>query len=475
VPTILKKYTSVRRMGQEEFDPEAIIEEDEFKISRESKAHLRRNYVLFAIFGAGTNWLLPTILFQQIPWFENRVPEGLCIATYLNTSNSFALIGTLTYCYVNKYHREIPHSITLPFILWLSVFGTLFAAFTYNYTVGGYSIFLFISTFMGATVGSLSAVVMNPFMTQFENIYITAARSGGSGSFLLCALLGIIQSPGSNTRFSPQVFLLIFAAFFLLPVLAYRTIIREKIGLRAPQPDSDTAKLRDMELSDMLGKKGAGKVSNKPEPQANPLQQHASSNEKSHEDAEDEEQISEVYHENDSLKCFNTSTFPWIHYTLPYALSIGFVNFNTWGMLSALTPFAMHHAANGVSDSFLLALCYEIGCFTLVAGDVSTAFVRFPFKIVLPMFGVLSFVIYLAAFKCPGFDTLASGPILVIVFCIGRFIEAHIVTECFRAIATHVPKLHREEASRALGIADQISTVLGVVSSTVLVSQFSSC
>lgn len=458
-------------------NPEAIIEDDEFKISKESQAHLQRNYMLFAVFGAGANWLLPTILFQQIPWFENRVPEGLCIATYLNTSNSFALIGTLAYCYINKYHSEIPHSYTLPFILWLSVIGTLFAAFTYDYTIGGYSIFLFISTFMGATVGSLSAVVMNPFMTQFENIYITAARSGGSGSFLLCALLGIIQSPGSNTRFSPQVFLLIFAALFLLPIIAYRVIIREKIGLRAPSSDSDIAKLRDVELSDFPSKSNAMKSI--PNGQSNPLQPpakaiHSEDIDISKHEAE-EEQVSDHYHENSVLICVNTTNVPWIHYTLPYALSIGFVNFNTWGMLSALTPFAMHHAANGVSDSFLLALCYEIGCFTLVAGDVSTAFVRFPFRIVLPLFGILSLVIYLAAFKCPGFGTVASGPILVVVFCVGRFIEAHIVTECFRAIATHVPKLHREEASRALGIADQVSTVLGVVSSTVLVSQFSSC
>ena len=336
---------------------------------------------------------------------------------------------------------------------------------------------------MGATVGSLSAVIMNPFMTQFENIYITAARSGGSGSFLLCALLGIIQSPGSNTRFSPTVFLLIFAGLFLLPIVSYRIIITEKIGLRAPLSPTPILP-KDVELSTtrtMNSMNGSESSSNPLHTGGEDVVPTATPRPGKEMDTaggeEGDDVLSTHYHESHStlLRCLNTTQVPWIHYTLPYALSIGFVNFNTWGMLSALTPFAMHHAAVGVSDSFLLALCYEIGCFTLVAGDVSTAIVKLPFKIILPVFGVFSLVIYLAAFKCPGFDTPSSGPILVVLFCIGRFMEAHIVTECFRAIATHVPKKHREDASRALGIADQVSTVLGVVSSTVLVSQFSHC
>eukprot|EP00602_Paraphysomonas_sp_CaronLab_P002454 CAMPEP_0185036936 /NCGR_PEP_ID=MMETSP1103-20130426/30680_1 /TAXON_ID=36769 /ORGANISM="Paraphysomonas bandaiensis, Strain Caron Lab Isolate" /LENGTH=320 /DNA_ID=CAMNT_0027574705 /DNA_START=454 /DNA_END=1416 /DNA_ORIENTATION=- len=320
---------------------------------------------------------------------------------------------------------------------------------------------------------------MNPFMTQFENIYITAARSGGSGGFLLCALLGIIQSPGSNTRFSPMVFLLIFSALLVLPLLAYRTIVHENIGLRVPPSVviSKEVELHESEKrsgpvdSDTQNSKGS----------ANPL--HTSSTTVASKDVAlqytsgkgDEEEASDRYHESDAFLCVNTKAVPWFNFTLPYALSIGFVNFNTWGMLSAVTPFAMHHAARGVSGSFLLALCYEIGCFTLVAGDISTAFVKFPFKICLPVFGALSLAIYLAALNMDGFHTIYSGPFLVVAFCVGRFIEAHILTESFRIIATHVPRIHREDASRMLGIADQISTVLGVVTSTVLVSQLARC
>jgi hypothetical protein len=438
--------------------------EDEYRISFESRAHLTRNYVLFALMGAGANWLLPTILFQLVPWFQDRAPEGLCLSTYLNTVNSFALVGTLSYCYAN-HSKPISHSIMMPFILWISVFATFFAAFTHSVTVGGLSLCLMITTFLGATVGSLSAVVFNPFMTQFESIFITAARSGASTSFLLCALLGIAQSPGSNTRFSPTVFLLIFACLFLLPIYAYHRIVSEKIGIRKQEASSGALELQ--------------------EPKSEPPRDALSSSSESplHPQGDEETATSsslrpsESYHESDRmLHCLDSASFPWLRFTLPYALSIGFVNFNTWGMISAVTPFAMEHAStSSLSGSFLLALAYEIGCFTLVAGDASTALVHLPFKLLIPVFGVCSAVIYAAALHAPGLRSSSSaGGLLIAVFCLGRFVESHIVTECFRIISTSVPLRYREDASRVLGIADQIATVLGVITSSVLVSQLSS-
>jgi hypothetical protein len=458
-------------------------EEEEYRMSIESREHLLRNYFLFAILGAGANWLLPTILFQQIPWFQDRVPEGLCLATYLNTVNSFSLLGTLAYVYINHYHTPIPHTVMMPFILWISVFATFFAAFTHSVTVNGLSICLMITTFFGATVGSLSAVVFNPFMTQFENIYITAARSGASASFLLCALLGIAQSPGSNTRFSPTVFLIIFACLFLLPIFAYHRIMRDKIGLRKP-PDSSLTISSDSPFSIEL--EVPSRLTPSPSVQdksTNPI--HSDILEANEEALPTSSNLSssssqhshDHYRETDRmLHCIETQAFPWLSYTLPYALSIGFVNFNTWGMLSAVTPFAMEHAStSSLSGSFLLALAYEIGCFTLVSGDASTALIHFPFKILLPLFTIFSSIIYAAALNAPALrSNVAAGVLLVIVFCLGRFIESHIVTECFRVIATHVPVRYREDASRLLGLADQISTVLGVVTSSVMVTQLSS-
>ena len=417
-----------------------------------------RNMLLFGTMGIGTNWVLPTVLFQQIPWFEERVPEGLCIATYLNASNSCAVFVALVYYLITEYYYHIPHSVSVPALLWLSVFASIYVAFTFDYTVNDMSIFLYVGSFLGAIVGSFSAIIVNPFMTKFEGRYISAARSGGSGAFLFCALLGLIQSPGQDTRFSPQVFILIFAGIFILPYFAYRKIVNDKLGLRQPTHGEDDG-------DDDIDTSAVEITSLKPNTQTSDAPSgggvHALS-------------------ENDEIATIDEPfeflwEKPWFKFTYPYALSIGWVNFNTWGMLSAVTPFAFNHAAVNISEYLLLALAYELGSFTLVLGDVSTMYFKMPFNIALTVFTIFTFSIYLAALNIDGFHTPASGPILVVVFSLGRFIEAHIVTSCFRAIAKNLPAEQREDASRALGLTDQISTALGVISSTILVTQLINC
>lgn len=413
-----------------------------------------KNMALFGTLGIGTNWVLPTVLFQQIPWFEERLPEGLCLATYMNASNACAVFVALMYYLMTEYCFHVPHSVSMPILLSLSVIASVYVAFTYEYTVNDISLFLYIGSFLGAIVGSFSAIIVNPFMTQFEARYISAARSGGSGAFLLCALLGLIQSPGQNTRFSPQVFILIFSGIFVLPYFAYRKIVNEKLGLRQVPEEEDEAE-NSVEITSL-----------------NPVNSTPS----------ETLEGSEVkdFPPKEEIEVINTPFVymwnrPWFKFTLPYALSIGWVNFNTWGMLSAVTPFAMNHAAVNVSEYLLLALAYEIGSFTLVMGDLSTMYFKMRFNIALTVFTIFTFTIYLAALNIDGFHSPASGPIMVVIFSLGRFIEAHIVTSCFRAIANNLPPDQREDASRTLGLVDQISTALGVISSTILVTQLIDC
>lgn len=102
-----------------------------------------KNMVLFATLGIGTNWVLPTVLFQQIPWFEERQPEGLCLATYMNAANSCAVVGALLYYLITEYCYRIPHSVSMPSLLCLSLFASVYVAFTYEYTVNDLSLFLY--------------------------------------------------------------------------------------------------------------------------------------------------------------------------------------------------------------------------------------------------------------------------------------------------------------------------------------------
>jgi hypothetical protein len=70
-------------------------------------------------------------------------------------------------------------------------------------------------------------------MNSYENDFISAARSGGSGTILLVALISIAQDPGSDDiRFSPRIFFVIVGLILILPIIAYRFIIKHNLGLK---------------------------------------------------------------------------------------------------------------------------------------------------------------------------------------------------------------------------------------------------
>lgn len=360
------------------------------------------------------------------------------MATYLNVAAACAASCAFVYFFITENGYTVSHQVSVPILLSLSLAASVYVALTYSYTINGNSLFLFSGYYIGCIVGAFSAIIFNPFMARFEDKYISAARGGGSSAILFSAVLGLIQSPGQNPKFSPTFFILGFSILFIFPIFAYQKIVRNKIGLRQEskeEVDSDGLVL----VNSLIDASSDGVIKD------------------------------EV---NKSVYMWNK---PWFKFTLPYALSIGWVNYNTWGMLSAIAPFAMDFAAVNVSEYLLLALAYEIGAVALVLGDFSTLYFKMPFKIILPIFTVASFMVYLAALNVEGFQTSASGPALVVCFSVGRFIEAHVLTSSFRTIASNLPPGQRDEASRLLGLCDQISSTLGIITSTVLITLLIDC
>lgn len=448
-----------------------------------------KNFFLFAVMGSGANWVLATALFQEIPYLENHTPEGLCIATYMNVSTAYGLVFVLCYLYFHHNVNEIPFSIAIPFILTLSCVGSFFAAALYPVSVNGVSLLLFFSCFISGGIGSLSSVIMNPFMTRFDNNMISAARTGGSGLQLIAVLVALIQNPGStHERFSPSVYLACFGVIFIFPLLAYRHIMSTNIGLR----DAKVAvNLGDVELKSATGNSTSAPSIESKDVATNPMANGSS--------ADDEMDASPSTDRSSSSKrCLPdpvddqtaaastiTETWPfgievsvpaWMPTVRPYMLVVGFVNFNTWGMLSALTPFAIDHATvDGSSGSYNLAIAYELAAVCLVLGDYSTTRVQLRFDVLLVLFSIFTVVIYLAAAGTPGFRTPESAPLLIILYCTSRFMEAHLVTSTYRTIAHTLSADDREPASKAIGIVDQVSTVTGAVLSTLLVSFVSKC
>jgi len=161
---------------------------------------------------------------------------------------------------------------------------------------------------------------------------------------------------------------------------------------------------------------------------------------------------------------------------LPICLAVGYVNFNTWGMVTALSPFAFKNVTkNQESASIYLSLAYQLSSVLLVCGDLSTTLFHIPIIVGLLFFTFFTGTIYLVAMNISFFHSPYTAPMLVICFSFGRFFEASLVTTMYRKVATDYSPSERENASRAVGLTDQISTTIGTVISTILVSRYGNC
>mmetsp|Transcript_12824 Transcript_12824/g.19267 ORF Transcript_12824/g.19267 Transcript_12824/m.19267 type:complete len:477 (+) Transcript_12824:12-1442(+) len=438
-------------------------------------------FFIFMIMGSGANWVFPTALSQEIPYLEEVLPEKLCIATYMNATTNLGLVSMLCYLYIHSYIMPIPYYYSVPSLLIVSAVGSYLSAGIYSITTDGFSLSLYFCCAIGGSVGALSSVIMNPFMTTYRNNFISAARSGGSAYILLCAIVSIAQNPGaSDMRFSVTTYMTIFGVLLSLPICAYQFVIHYKLGLRESVPEQNP-KPGSVELleGEKLG--------------LNPL--HKSLEGMESNNTVDSSEVSQlvIHPKNinddviqrilngfmDKISSYLVpnkwhENMPWLRRTVPYMLTVGWVNFNTWGMVTALLPFAMSNVSQG-SGSNNLAIAYEAGAVLLVLGDLSTTVFQMRFYQGLTTFSAFCITIYLASANLSGFHTPAAAPLLIIIFAVERFIEAHLVTSAYRAIATDFAIEHRQAASRAVGISDQMSTTLGAVISTVLVTLLYSC
>ena len=187
---------------------------------------------------------------------------------------------------------------------------------------------------------------------------------------------------------------------------------------------------------------------------------------------------------------FVSNPSPWMHQVAPLCAVIGFVNMNTWGILTAVAPFAFKNvgsssgSGSGSNDgAMLLGYAYEFAAICLMFGDLSTAVLHLPTRWAILFFTVLTSAVYVAALpsSASAFSDSSStlsiiGPyFLILSYSLGRFFEAHIVTSTYRKIASEFHPSHRESAARVVGAMDMISTTMGSITSSILIATYASC
>ena len=240
-------------------------------------------------------------------------------------------------------------------------------------------------------------------MTGYKNNFITAARSGGSAYILLCAVISVAQDPGSDDmRFSVSTYMIIFGCLLSLPIFAYKYIIDNNCGLRESNSSSEktftTVEIMESSSPSSSGKSieiSSLKVKTDYSEDVNPLHEDTKENFTEAVSPSQKALIGTnnkrkgilflgVYMYSGMINDWvnrmmasfaaivvsdkRHSEMPWLRKTVPYMLTVGWVNFNTWGMVTALLPFAMSNASTG-SGSSNLAIAYELAAVLLVMGN----------------------------------------------------------------------------------------------------------
>ncbi len=129
----------------------------------------------------------------------------------------------------------------------------------------------------------------------------------------------------------------------------------------------------------------------------------------------------------------------------------------------------------------LLATAYQVGSVALIFGDMSTTITTFNIRYALIFYTACAVFIYVVSSYINSDNSNSNlhsktmSVLLIIVFAMNRFIEAHLITAIYRLIAKKFSKGIRENASRSIGISDQSSTIFGAIIAVSVVSTSLKC
>ena len=109
-------------------------------------------YQLDYIFNSGANWVVSTALSQEIPYFENVLPEKLCISTYTNAANALNLVFVILFVWYKERYGPISPSVMVPFIMILAGVCCFLIAFTWQFSFNEISWPLYLANVLGKFV-----------------------------------------------------------------------------------------------------------------------------------------------------------------------------------------------------------------------------------------------------------------------------------------------------------------------------------
>ena len=188
-------------------------------------------FFLFFVMGMGANWVAASAMFQEVPYLEVILPEGLCISASINAAVNTSILFVFAYIKLGG-QDFIPNTYMIPCILMSGSVACFFAALLFRVKVLGISLFLFFGALLGGITGAMTSVVITPWLMRYRRNLISATRGGGSFAVLLCGVVAHFQHPDQTPPvFSAETYLCIFGCLLVLPLFAYRAIMQLNVGL----------------------------------------------------------------------------------------------------------------------------------------------------------------------------------------------------------------------------------------------------
>jgi hypothetical protein len=171
---------------------------------------------------------------QELPYFQQHQPEGLCLASRLCLCANSGLIVAFAYYLYNRYVQVVSYKVAIPFLIIFVAITMISCSMLYPITLYDMSIPLYFCMFCAGCVGNLMYQVLYPFLVQYNEEYMIAARAGNDFTNAVVAFLALYQNPGSSSiAISPPVFILSVGLYLLIfPVSAFFYIVNYGVGLK---------------------------------------------------------------------------------------------------------------------------------------------------------------------------------------------------------------------------------------------------
>jgi uncharacterized membrane protein YvlD (DUF360 family) len=107
-------------------------------------------------------------LFQELPYFQQHLPEGLCLASRMTMSANSGLILAFLYYLYNRYVRPVPNVVAIPFLIVLVSFAMMACSVWFDLTYDGTSFALYFFMFLAGCVGNLMYQILYPFLVNYR-------------------------------------------------------------------------------------------------------------------------------------------------------------------------------------------------------------------------------------------------------------------------------------------------------------------